>query len=193
MPELDQPVSKLQRVGLERGGKPALRASCRPEGRLDRGPRRARESKAREHSLPGSCRKHRQPLGHELAEAARDRQLSGGAGHLAVEGAEDLEREERVPAGRSQEPGKRRPGQGDAETFPDELVKGAEAEGLNLETRDFLLRAELPEPERRLCPLASGHEQPNALVLQAPDRIRDDSRRRRVQPLDVVDCNQDRG
>ena len=40
MPELDEPVAKLQRVGLERGREAALRAVRRPQGRLDRRRRR---------------------------------------------------------------------------------------------------------------------------------------------------------
>src|SRR5439155_20868528 len=141
--------------------------------------------------LAGGGRKRSQPIRNELAEAAWDRQLGSGARHLAAEGAEDLEREERVPARRPQEPGERRSGQADTETFPHEMVKRAERERRDLQPRDLLLRAKLLEPKRRLRPLAPRHEQADPLVLQASEHVGDDSRRGRVQPLDVVDPDQD--
>ena len=72
-------------------------------------------------------------------------------------------------------------------------MQGAERQRQELEPRDLVLGAELLELERRLELVAAGHEQSDRLVLQAPDRICDDSGRRRVQPLDVVDRDQNRG
>src|SRR5438105_15948073 len=73
------------------------------------------------------------------------------------------------------------------------MVKGGECERRDLEPRDLLIRTELIEPERRRRPVAQGHEQPNALVTHPPDHVRNDSHRGRVEPLNVVDRDQDRG
>ena len=193
MSELDEPVPKLQCIRLDRSGEAALRAARGAQGRLDRRRHGPREGEARKHRLPSRRRKCRQPLRDKLTQAARDRQFGGGAGRLAAEGTEDLQREERVATRRSQEPRKGRPREGDAEALPDEMVKGAEGQRWDLERRALLLGAEPLEPERRLRPVAPSHEQSNPLVFQAPDDVGEDSRRGRVQPLDVVDRDQDRG
>jgi hypothetical protein len=116
--------------------------------------------------------------------------MRGGAGQLAFEGAEDLEREEWITAGRPQEPGEGGPGESDAEPFPDETVECAEGKRWDLEPRDLLVRAELLERERWLRPFASSREDSDGLVLPTPDRVRDESRGRPVKPLEVVDRDQ---
>src|SRR5438067_2146934 len=71
------------------------------------------------------------------------------------------------------------------------MVECAEGQRWNFESRDLSIGAKLLEPERRLRIVAQSNEQSNALVLQAPDHVGDDSCRWGVQPLHVVDCDQE--
>src|SRR2546423_14106735 len=72
------------------------------------------------------------------------------------------------------------------------MVECAEGERWNFEPRDLFLRAKLLEAERRLRLVAPSNEQSDALVLQAPEHVGNDSCGRGVQPLHVVDRDQDR-
>ena len=72
------------------------------------------------------------------------------------------------------------------------MVQGAERERRNLESRDLFLGTKLLDTERRFRSFAMRREQSNGLVRQTPQCVCDDSRRRCIQPLDVVDRDQDR-
>src|SRR2546421_10606834 len=71
------------------------------------------------------------------------------------------------------------------------MVECAEGQRWNFESRDLFLGAKLLEPERRLRFVAQSNEQSNALVLQAPEHVGNDSRRWGVQPLHVGDRDQE--
>ena len=72
------------------------------------------------------------------------------------------------------------------------MVQCTKSERRDLEPDDLFLLTQLLEPERRLRLVAPGCEESNGLVRQASEHVRNDSCRRGVEPLHIVDRNQNR-
>ena len=73
------------------------------------------------------------------------------------------------------------------------MMKRAKGERRYLQPCDLPLGAELLELQRPRRTFALRHEQPNTLVFQASRGVSEDPRRGRVEPLDIVDRDQNGG
>ena len=109
----------------------------------------------------------------------------------ADERAAELDGEQRVPAGRLREADERRPAEHVVEVVAQEVVQRAEAERPDVDAQVAVDAVE-PERERPARAAPHGRRHADALRREAPERVREDLDRRRVEPLDVVDGDQER-
>ena len=174
--ELDHVVRerRLERVAVELGGlQPAVRAG---------------EQQRRAASRPAAV----EPSADERLQRLRDRQRLRRI-DVRAERAGELEREERVPARGLVEAEQRRPREHAAEPSLQDRVQRARAERADLHALEpLVVDRELELRHRDAVPEPAGEEQADVLLRQSPQRERQSARRGRVEPLDVVDRDQNR-
>jgi hypothetical protein len=166
------------------------RSVGRPERRLEQPGRGLGAHGRDQQGLPHRLGQRAQPVGEQRLEVAGDRQGAAVLELPAVlpQRAPDLERVERVAAGGLVQLPQRRPGERRAEAAAEQLVQRAQAE--RAETEPVHVPGERPfQLERRpSAPVApSRHQQADRLVPEPLRREPDQVRRRRVEPLDVVE------
>ena len=98
---------------------------------------------------------------------------------------------ERVAAGHAVELAERGPGKRDAKSVLKQDLGGAQAQWADLETLDRGAIDEALESDRRRPERAACQQKADRLVRQSPDGERQCLRRRRIDPLIVVDRDQD--
>jgi hypothetical protein len=129
-------------------------------------------------------------LVHELVEVGGDRQLFARLQPPASshECAREFECEERVAAGRLPDPQQRRTRKC-SDPRPQQFVERAKAERSELDRQEPLLGDAPPEPGRYL--VARGHDRGDRLSLEAGQSEPKHCERWRVEPLNVVDHEQE--
>ena len=131
---------------------------------------------------PGERRGNGQPLTRARAPAR------------LLERAPELERVERIPARRVVKLDQRRPRKRDAEPLAQQTMRRADAQRAEPQPPQPLARKRALEPERsRLRAAAAARDENRDRRCRQPSkREREHGRRRRIQPLHVVDRNQQR-
>ena len=128
-------------------------------------------------------------LEHEVLESGRDRQLLARLDAAApLDCARELEGEKGVPTRGltdAQEDRARERGSG---ADPEQLVESAQAEWAELDRREPLRRDRSEEPGRHH--VAGGEERGNRLAFEPRQGVAEHRQRRRVEPLDIVDREQ---
>ena len=132
------------------------------------------------------------PRAHELFERLRNRQRPSRV-DVRVENAGQLEREERVPARPLVDAEQRLAGERPAEPVPQEPMERADAERPHRQAPDGL-RAERPLESRRLLRRRAppGEQQAHGLAPSRAERERQRVRRRGIEPLEIVDRDEER-
>ncbi len=140
-------------------------------------------------------REVREPVTHELLQARRNRQLVRRIEPLAAlgEGARDLECEVEISAGCAPDARDRPPRQRHPEPGAQQLVELVRAQTAQVQPLEALLREGAIEGERHLGPAAAtGAEDADPLVLEAPHGERERVLGGRIEPVDVIDRQQGR-
>jgi hypothetical protein len=177
-------------------GRDHVRRKCRLErlrvvlkGRTDKRYSRLREGSHDLKRLDGSPGERGEPLGDEILK-------SRGQGKLlprrnvspALKGARNFERVERIAASELVQAYEHRPTRRSAQLRSEDAVQRSDAERIELDPQL------LAHTERRFDitrARAQGDEEGNPLVLQSARDEADQERARSVEPLDVVDRNND--
>ena len=173
---------RLERVIFDlRGAKQSAR----------RAPRRRDDQERR----AGRLRKLGEPRVDELLE--RLGQAEGpdriAAPAVGVERAGQREREERVPARGFVEAKERRPREASAELRLQDAVESARAERADAQVgRSALVERTLQLRRRDAVTEPAGEEDADVVLGQSPQRKGERARRRRIQPLHVVDRDEER-
>jgi hypothetical protein len=137
---------------------------------------------------PGRERAH--ALGGERLQAFRNRESPAVASTAAlIEEPGDLQRVQRVPGRRLCDPDERRARKRPPQAPGDDPVQRGDRERPELEPLQAPRMSDAVEHVR--VRRAQREERPDRLVRQPPERELDRSRRRRVEPLDVVDREHD--
>ena len=141
--------------------------------------REGRESVRDERAQLGGYRKR-------VSRSERSAQLS--------QRAREFHREEGIAAGRLDDAAEDRPGESDADPREDDLVDRAEAERSDLYAPDSVVAQRVAEAERERIAASRppGEKRPNLLGLDTAKRKFEQLRRGRVQPLHVVDRDDER-
>ena len=128
---------------------------------------------------------------NELVQIRGNRQLLAGTHPAAssLKRARELEGEERIPARRLPDAQERRSGKDNADARSQQLVERADAERAELDRQEPRLRHSPAQPERRL--VAGGQDCGDRLCLEAGQSEPEHRQRRCVEPLDVVDREQE--
>ncbi len=143
-----------------------------------------------EQCLPRLLRQRAQPLADEVLERVGYRQrLRGIERRPRVERPRQLEREEGIAARCIVQPQQGRTWESESEPVTDETLDRADAERPDGQSLDRPGKRRL-ERRRRLA--AAGEEDPDRLAVEPPQRERERIRRRGIEPLDVVDREQQR-
>ena len=143
-----------------------------------------------EQRLPRLLRQRAQPLADEVLERVGYRQrLRGIERRPRVERSRQLEREEGIAARCIVQPQQGRTWESESEPVTDETLDRADAERPDGQSLDRSWKRRL-ERRRRLA--AAGEEDPDRLAVEPPQRERERIRRRGIEPLDVVDREQQR-
>ena len=186
MSEPDHAVRALDHVGSDRRSERLLVDS----GRLHELERRRAGHSHDEQRLPRLLRQRAQSLADEVLERVGYRQrLRGIERRSHVERPRQLEREEGIAARCIVQPQQGRTWESESEPVTDETLDRADAERPDGQSLDHSGKRRL-ERRRRLA--AAGEEDPDRLAVEPPQREREHIRRRRIEPLDVVDREQQR-
>ncbi len=149
-----------------------------------------------EHGFARGHRERGDAAGHERPERVRDRQRDGRVRRVDVgrQGAPDLERVQRVARGRGLDLDQHQPRQRPAESLPEHLVEGRERQRTQPDPLGLLGRHGGRQVGRTLLDRSGPDrdEQAERAVREPPDGIGDDGRRALVEPLRVVDGDEDR-
>ena len=167
----------------------------RPRPLDEYGHGRLRQRGGREERFARTRRKAREPLLDELVQSRRDWEGSSGWGSCGCvdQRASDLEREERVPTTRCVDSSQERAGEPEMQSRSKELVDRTEADGWKRQTRD-LRREEAFDVDRRQLRVrarSKRREERDGLGVEPPQRELEHSCRRRIDPLQIVDCDDD--
>jgi len=174
---------------LLKRGRPAL-ATCRLLNELDR---RAREGRDHERDLARLSRKAGEPLPEQLMQRRRHRQrVSSDEWNVPRDQRPpELEREKRIATRDPLQLGERRAQELPLQARPQQPVDRRQIERTERDPRDATGIEGRLESERKRIP-GSGplrEQEANRLLAQAPRRERKRVRRRRIEPLHVVDRN----
>ncbi len=192
--EADPPFDDCDDVGAERRLQPAIRGSV--DHLLEERDGRLGEGCCDGEGILRHGRQARQLVAEQRHQFIGQRQVHPGLEprRLPLEGASELEREERVAARGGLDPQERRAGERDVDARMQELSERAEAQGSDGDLVQGRAGDRTIEPRRqghaRLDPACE--QDPDRLVAEAADSEAEGERRGRVEPLDVVDRDEDR-
>ena len=178
--ELEDPCGKRGAQRLLSTGQPSRQSQGRMCQRRDRG-----------QDLAGRVRQRGDPPGHELREAlreARDEPL-GQRRPLPVERPGDLERVERIAAGRGVDPPQHGQREHLADAVAQQTVQLADVQRPDGQAPN---RSEAVEGARHGLAQAARQQHSDRLAAQAPPCERQHRRRGGIRALHVVDCQQHR-
>ena len=139
-------------------------------------------------------RKREQPLVDEVVERPGHRKRLPGLYSRAapLKRPHDLDRVERIPARGLADLSNQRPRQDRSEALLDDAMQRDGVERPDLEYgQPASERARQLVDEAARKPGTSSEQNPHGLVAQSPTCVRERGRRRRVEPLHVVDSNDD--
>jgi len=152
---------------------------------------------SREQVVTALRRKRKQPSVHELVKRLRHRQrlpgLDGDA--LSLQCSHDLERVERVPPRRHVHLGEKGPRKRYSKVVVHNVVERTQVDGTDLDVGEALRRKRTRElgQQRALQRNAPRDQDADALGTQPPRGVAERSGGGCVEPLDVVDGDEDRG
>ncbi len=137
--------------------------------------------------FPDACRQRSQPVGHESAQALRQGHIVGVSPDRPVDDlAAELESEERIPACGLIDPDERGSRQREREPTPEKPVDRSDRQWLDRQPSE--LGEGAVEFEWRLDGSATrSRENTHRLVLKPPQHERQDIRGARIDPLHVID------
>ena len=173
-------------------------AHCRGVGchRLDDRDRGLAEQRNRLEHLANLLRQRRQPRRDETGERRRNRQplTRAGAFTRLLERAPELERIERIPARRLVKLDKRRSRKRDTEPLAQQTMSRADTQRAEPQSPQQLVRKRAIEPERScfFAAAAACDENRGRRRRKPPKRERQHRGRRRIEPLHVINRNQQR-
>ena len=128
-------------------------------------------------------------LEHEVLESGRDRQLLAGLDAAApLDCTRELEGEKGVPTRGLTDAQEDRARERGSRADPEQLVESAQAEWAELDRREPLRGDRSGEPGRHH--VTGGEERGNGLVFEPRQGVAEHCQRRRVEPLDIVDREQ---
>ena len=163
--------------------------------RLEQLGRRVRAHRRDEQRVSDTFGQHAKALGEKLAEILGDRKCAVelDAPAAVLERSGDVEGEERIPAGHLVKPPQRRPRERHAQARAEQLVQRTQAQRADADPGDSVRQRAL-QLERRTpaAVAASRHQHTDGLHAKAPHSEPDQVRRRRIEPLHVVDREHDR-
>ena len=184
MGEADRSVVALNDVCCERRVEGTFRDACLRQQRLGRRSDRGCETERIASPRWEAGQAHpNKPL-----ERRRDRQRFERV-DVAVERAGDLEREERVPARLFVNPEKCLACKRSAEPVAEQPVHRADAERLELDLLQWQARLELEHPGSGDEP--PGEQDADVFLPEPPESEGQSARGRRIEPLDVIDRDDD--
>ena len=194
MGEADPAIFDRDDVGAERRLQAAIHGAV--DGLRDELDPRMGKGRHDGESVLGLGRQFRQLVdeeGHQLV-GQREIDPSLEAGRLAPEGASEFERKERVAARHGMDPRECRASKRDAEPRLEELPEGSKVEGPDRKSRQWLAGKRAIEAERQAGRLLdpAPKQNPDRFVAQATDGEGEGKSGGRVQPLDVIDSDEDR-
>jgi hypothetical protein len=184
---------ELDDLPFERGDQGRLRVPA--QGDADELERRLGQGRGGEKRLSGVGREPFESLLDERVEARGQRLARFQPDRAALDCPGELEREERVSARELVQATELGAGENHGDPVPQEAVERAEAERPERQPPESLLGERAVETERHpaavpLSPLRE--EEHDALLLEATKPELQHQGRRAVEPLDVVDCDQQR-
>ena len=135
-------------------------------------------------------RERRETSSDELPNRLGNRQCAGALAGGRRDGRE-LEGEEWVAPRRLVDPDQRRPVKGQAEPAADDPADGAERERRHGQPLDSDRRERRLDCRRQRLSLSTRCDNDNRLIRQAAEREREGVRRRRVEPLRIVNGEDD--
>ena len=193
MRETDAPVVDFDEVRAKRWRQPQIGRAV--DGLRHEIERRIGEGCRDGQGILGLDWQGRQLLAEQGHQLPGQRQIHGilESGRLPLEGTSKLEREQRVPARGGMDPAEGRAGEPDVESVLQDLTQGTEAHGSNRDAFDLLavdLTIQVQRQGHR-CLDPTSQQDPDRLVAKPADREAEGDDRRWVEPLDVVDRNQD--
>ena len=195
------PPGRRRRLLVQHRGEQRVREPDRAVVELDHPVRERRFQRwPRQAGRPAACHGRRRAAGRRASPAAgragvRPRDASRLSRHrqrlrridVRSERAGELERVERVPAGGLVETEERGPGEDPPEPELERPVQRTGAERSDEEALETVVDRLLEAGRRRTDPDATGEQQADPCLGQPPQSEGERVRRRRVQPLDVVD------
>jgi hypothetical protein len=187
--EANRPVLMLDHVRGKSGLEHVLRdAHVRNERR-----RWTAQCRCEQQALARARRKSIEACAHESLQRCGNVQRLHGV-DVPTQNPGELERVERVSARDLMHTQKRRPRERPAEPCLQEAVCGAETEGADRQPLNALA-LDRPIELRRLrsFPKATGEQQEDRLLAHPPQGKRQHARRGRIEPLEVVDSEHERG
>jgi hypothetical protein len=179
----------LEDSGLERVAQSRLCPAAR--GRLGQAHRRVRERRNDSRDLDPGSAEAIEALVNELLQVRGKGQLLARTYPTAAspERARELEGEERISARRFPDTQERRSGNGSAGARSQQLVQRTDAERAQLDGPEPSLQDTATEPEGHL--VARGQDDGDRLCLEAGESEPEHRQRRCVEPLDVIDREQE--
>jgi hypothetical protein len=161
----------------------------------DRGDRRRPQRRGRRQRPLDPGWEPPDPVANRLAERGGNRQRYPGLGlALALlQHPSELERVEGIAARRLVNPAQQRAREGDAEPGAQQTVEGADRDRTDADTTNAFGRYAIEtEPNLRRVAHPPSQQEPDRPLEGASQRKLEQQRRRRVEPLDVVDRNDHR-
>ncbi len=187
MREADPVAVDLDDAGSYRG----VQVVLRPNG----GHRRRRERRRRRARRADIGCEARDAIADDIGQRGRNgkRYSRPGLDLALLQHAPELERVERISSYGLVDAAQQRARERDADPRAQETVEGPDRERANRETADALRRYAIEtEWSARLSGHALGKQERDRLHVNAPERELEQQRRRRVEPLDVIDRDEHR-
>ena len=194
---LEERVRELDRVSFEAcdlgfGGRPERGARVTVQGRVEEIDRRAREGRGVPQRVQRRLAEGAEPLVDELVQAPGNRQRVARGERRRRERSRELQCVERIAAARVVQTPQRRSRERCVETIVEHASEGADGEWLEVERLHLALAERGGELARHRLVRAASQESVHGHAIQAPEGVSEGCSRRRIDPLDIVDCEHER-